>query len=137
MNDLSSTVQRVCPKGVDVFYDNVGGLMAEAIMKHMNDGWRASYVGVTQNYNDVDENGRPWTWKMDKPMFIVHDYVEQYDEGRKQMSEWIKDGKLTYRDDIVDGLENAPEAFIGLFAGTNIGKRLVRVNQTRINGEPA
>jgi NADPH-dependent curcumin reductase CurA len=74
---------------------------------------------------------------MDKPMFIIHDYVERYDEGRKAMSEWIKDGKLKYRDDIVDGLENAPDAFIGLFQGTNVGKRLVRVNEIRLTGELA
>ena len=137
VNDLSSAVQRVCPKGVDIFYDNVGGPMAEAVMINMNDGWRATYVGVTHNYNEVDENGQPWKWKMDKPMFIVHDYVAEYEDGRRQMSEWIKDGKLKYQDDIVDGIENAPEAFIGLFAGTNTGKRLVRMNQKRLNGEAA
>lgn len=136
-NDLASTVARVCPNGVDIFYDNVGGPMADAVMKNMNDGWRASYVGVTQNYNEVDENGEPWKWQMDKPMFIVHDYVDEYDEARTQMSQWLKEGKLQYRDDIVDGLENAPDAFIGLFAGTNIGKRLVRVNEKRLNGEAA
>ena len=137
VNDLSSAVARKCPNGVDIFYDNVGGPMAEAVMKNMNDGWRASYVGVTQNYNDVDENGQPWKWQMDKPMFIVHDYVEEYEEGRRHMSNWIKEGKLKYRDDIVDGIENAPDAFFGLFEGTNIGKRLVRLNDKRLNGTKA
>ena len=137
VNDMSAAIKRACPKGVDIYYDNVGGPMAEAVLSQLNPGGRASYVGSTDQYNTLEDDGSPWTWKMDKPMFIIHDYVEQYDEGRKAMSAWMKDGKLKYRDDIVDGLENAPEAFVGLFQGTNMGKRLVRLNETRLNGEPA
>lgn len=137
VNDIAAAVKRECPKGVDIYYDNVGGPMAEAILSQLNPGGRVSYVGSTEQYNTFEEDGSPWTWKMDKPMFIIHDYVERYDEGRKAMSEWIKDGKLKYRDDIVDGLENAADAFIGLFQGTNVGKRLVRVNEIRLTGELA
>ncbi|MEQ8510289.1 MAG: NADP-dependent oxidoreductase [Rhodospirillaceae bacterium] len=137
VNDIKAAVKRACPNGVDIYYDNVGGPMAEAILTQLNPGGRVTYVGSTEQYNTLEEDGSPWTWKMDKPMFIIHDYIEEYDAGRTAMSAWMNDGKLQYRDDIIDGLENAPEAFIGLFAGTNIGKRLVRVNRKRLNGENA
>ena len=137
VNNLASAVMRACPKGVDIFYDNVGGKMAESVLKNLNTEGRVSHVGVTQHYNQLDNNGKPWQWKMDKPMFIVHDYVKEYENARRQISQWLKDGRLKYRDDIIDGLEQAPDAFIGLFSGENIGKRLVRINKERLDGQKA
>lgn len=136
VNDMSAAIKRACPNGVDIYYDNVGGPMAEAVLNQLNPGGRVSYVGATDQYNTLENDGSPWTWKMDKPMFIVHDYVDEYDQGRAAMSAWIKDGKLKYQDDIVEGLENAPSAFVGLFQGSNIGKRLVRITDTRLDGRP-
>ena len=137
VNDMAAAIKRAAPKGVDIYYDNVGGPLADAVLSQLNPGGRVSYVGATEHYNQVEEDGQPWTWNMDKPMFIIHDYIDRYPEGRAQMAEWIKDGKLTYRDDIWDGIDQAPGAFLDLFKGGNIGKRLVRLNDTRLNGEPA
>ena len=60
--------------------------------------------------------------------FIVHDYEDQFDEGIRQLAFWLKENKLKYAENVIDGLENAPKAFLGLFAGENIGKQLVRVS---------
>ena len=115
-----------------MYYENVGGPISQAVMKEMNAGARITIVGLMHHYNEVDEKGEPWKWPYldwgykQKP-FIIHDYDKEEGEGLKHLSAWIKEGKLPYREDIVEGLENAPAAWIDMLNGGNIGKRIVRV----------
>ncbi|MBM3505499.1 MAG: NADP-dependent oxidoreductase [Alphaproteobacteria bacterium] len=128
-NDLAAAIRRIAPKGVDMYYDNVGGRIAEAVSQTLNPGARVTLVGVIEHYNSVVGEGKPWNWPFAKTMsyFIVHDYHREYQVGLRDLSNWIKQGKLKYREDVVEGLENAPAALLDLFAGGNIGKRIVRV----------
>lgn len=132
VNDLGGAIRRLAPKGVDMYYENVGGPIGQAVMKEMNAGARVTIVGLMHHYNEVDENGQPWKWPYldwgykQKP-FIIHDYDREEGDGLKQLSAWIKDGKLPYREDVVEGLENAPAAWIDMLNGGNIGKRIVRI----------
>jgi len=132
VNDLGAAVRRAAPKGVDMYYENVGGPIGEAVMKELNPGGRITIVGLMHHYNEVDENGEPWKWPYldwgyDQAPFVIHDYAKEEPEGLAQLSAWIKDGKLPYREDVVDGLENAPAAWIDLLQGGNLGKRIVRI----------
>lgn len=132
VNDLGGAIRRLAPKGVDMYYENVGGPISQAVMQEMNAGSRITIVGLMAHYNEVNEKGEPWKWPYlewgykQKP-FIIHDYDEEEADGLKQLSAWIKAGKLPYREDVVEGLENAPAAWIDLLNGGNVGKRIVRV----------
>ena len=136
VNDIGASIRRVCPRGIDIFYDNVGGHISDAAHSQLNSGGRVTYVGVTDNYNEVGESGEPFEWKMDRPsnlpgdktfMFNVHDYRDHNEDGREQLSRWINEGKLIYHADIWNGLENAPRAWIDMMNGGNMGKRVVQV----------
>jgi len=128
-NDLSAAIRRIAPKGVDMYYDNVGGSIAAAVSRTLNSGARVTLVGVTEHYGEVTGAGKAWTWPQRDTMsyFIVHDYHREVDSGIRQLAAWIKEEKLRYREDIVEGLENAPTALVDLFGGGNLGKRVVRV----------
>ncbi len=128
-NDLAAAIRKLAPKGVDMYYDNVGGPIAVAVAKTMNAVSRVTRVGVITDYNQVDESGRPWEWPFGETMsyFIVHDYYREFDSAIGQLAAWMKEGKLRWREDVVEGLENAPAALLDMFDGGNIGKRLVRV----------
>ena len=127
--DLTAAIRRLEPGGVDLYYDNVGGPIAAAVADTLNPGARVTRVGVTHHYNDHDGAGQAWVWPaaQTSSYFIVHDYYREFDPAVLQLARWIKDGKLRYHEDIVDGLGSAPSALLDLLAGGNIGKRLVRV----------
>ena len=127
--DLTAAIRRVAPKGVDLYYDNVGGPIAAAVAQTMNAGGRVTLVGVIDNYNSVDGSGKPWNWPFARTMsyFIIHDYHREYSVALRDLAGWMKEGKIRYREDVVEGLENAPGALLDLFKGGNIGKRIVRV----------
>ena len=128
-NDLSAAIRREAPRGIDMFYDNVGGTIAETAASLLNPGARVSIIGYTEQYSAV-AGGKPWTWPghLSQSQFIIHDYHREFDAGIAQLSAWVKDGRLRYREDIVEGLENAPDAMIDMLNGGNIGKRIVRVS---------
>ncbi|MSO65840.1 MAG: NADP-dependent oxidoreductase [Alphaproteobacteria bacterium] len=132
VNDLHAAVRRAAPKGVDLYYENVGGPIGEAVMGQLSPGARITIVGLMHHYNEVDEQGRPWVWPYlnwgyKQPPFIIHDYDNEEEDGLRVLSAWIKEGRLKYREDVVDGLENAPRAWIDLLNGGNTGKRIVRI----------
>jgi NADPH-dependent curcumin reductase CurA len=126
--DLSAALRAACPRGVDVHYDNVGGPIMEAIAALHTPTHRYRLVGIASAYNTVPKGESHWSWPYEKPMFVVHDYTSEYGDGIREMAAWIKQGTLKYREDIVEGIENAPAAFIGVLTGDNIGKRLVKVS---------
>lgn len=131
--DLQSAISNACPKRIDIYFDNVGGNTFNATTNWMNYGFRYIVCGQIAEYNDslIDNGPRNLknfeVYRARLQGFGVREYRHRYDEGIAKISQWIKSGELVYREDIVDGLEKAPEAFIGMLEGRNNGKQLVRV----------
>ena len=136
---LGEELAAACPKGIDVYYENVGGLVFDAVLPLLNARARVPLCGLIANYNgDPAAESKYRTSQVMGTLlkkrirvqgFIVfEDYGSHFGEFRKQMTEWFEAGKIKYREDIVDGLENAPEAFMGLLQGKNFGKLAVRVS---------
>ncbi len=131
--DVRAAIATNCPRGVDVFFDNVGGSILEDAIAHLAMRGRVVLCGAISQYND--ETSSPGPNNLSKLIsrrgrmegFIVMDYFRRTAEAIAQMSEWITAGRLTYATDVVDGLDNAPAAFERLFTGANTGKLLVRL----------
>ena len=132
-SDLRRTLGQVCSDGIDVFYDNVGGPLGDAAFSRINVGARIVVCGQIDQYNATEvAQGPRLLWNLIVKQaraegFLVFQFADRYAEGRRQIAQWLKEGKVKYRETIVDGFENAPRAFIGLFHGENTGKMLVRV----------
>ena len=132
--DASPKGTDASPKGIDVYFDNVGGALTDAVFRLINIGARIVICGQISQYNLTrPEMGPRFLWQLIVKRakvqgFLVGDFAERYDEGLRAMSKWIADGKIQYREDIAEGLEKAPEAFIGMLQGWNNGKQLVRVS---------
>jgi len=123
-----------CPKGIDVYFDNVGGPVFEACLFGMNLRGRIACCGAVSAYDGTPPATGPRgvpglivTKRLTIRGFIVMDHYDERDEAISQLQQWVQSGQLKVREDIVDGLENAPAALVGLLAGENIGKRMVRV----------
>lgn len=131
--DYGAKFKELCPNGVDVYFDNVGGTITDEVIKHINTRARIAVCGQISQYNaDKPEMGPRWLIQLIAKQakvegFLVMQFADRYDEALKQLTTWLHDGKIKYREDVVDGLENAPAAFIGMMQGKNIGKQLVRV----------
>ena len=131
--NISEELAAVCPDGIDVYYDNVGGTITDAVIFQMNFHARVVICGQIAHYNDTKMGMGPrflpyvLTRSILIKGFIVGNYADRIEEGRKELAEWLKQGKITYEENIVTGLENAPDAFLGLFRGDNLGKQLVRI----------
>ena len=137
--ELKANLARACPDGIDVYFESVGGVVFDAVLPLLNPRSRIPLCGLIAHYNDTEAPmGRDRTaWVMAtflkrrvrvQGFIIFNDYAQHFGEFRKQMSEWVAAGKIKYREDIVNGLENAPKAFIGLLEGRNFGKLAVRVD---------
>lgn len=131
--DYVAKLRELCPKGVDVYFDNVGGAATDAVFRVINTGARIVVCGQIAQYNaEKPETGpRLLAYLVVKQAraegFLVFQFASRYSEGLKQMAEWLQAGKLKYREQFVDGIENAPRAFMGMLRGENTGKQLVRV----------
>jgi NADPH-dependent curcumin reductase CurA len=133
--NLASELAEACPDGIDVYFENVGGPVLDAVAPLLNKGSRVPICGYIAAYNaeSPDEVKAPADILEaldDVPehrFFVVSEWVDEFPEAARQLGEWVRNGKLKYRETIVDGLENAPEAFLMLFKGTNFGKLLIRV----------
>ncbi|MDC0074933.1 NADP-dependent oxidoreductase [Alphaproteobacteria bacterium] len=125
--NLMISLKKACPNGVDTHYDNVGGEIMQKISSLHNDGNRYRLVGIISDYNTIPKDKKFWSWPYEKPMFVVHDYTNDYKNGIKTLAKWVKQGKLKYREDIIEGIENTPRAFIDMLNGGNIGKRLIKI----------
>ena len=129
----SSKYRELCPDGIDCYFDNVGGPLTDAVFPQLNIGARVSVCGQISQYNNEKAEMEPrWLFhlivKRAKVQgFLVFDYAPRYREGLAALSEWLRDGKIQYRETIVEGLENAPAAFLGMMRGENIGKQLVKL----------
>ncbi len=134
VTDYYQKLKELCSEGIDVYFDNVGGAITDAVLRLINTRARISICGQIALYNlEKPEMGpRPFPFLLVKQAkaegFLVFQFAERYREGLEQMAVWLKEGKLKYSEDIVEGLENTPRAFIGMLKGQNIGKQLVKVS---------
>ena len=125
----------LCPAGVDVFFDNVGGVISDAVIRLINLKARIAVCGQVSQYNlEAPEHGPRWLGQLvvkraKMEGFLVSDYAERFPEGLAQLAAWLKQGKLKYREDVAQGLESAPQAFIGMLQGRNHGKQLVQLSE--------
>jgi len=132
--DLKNAVQEACPKGVDIYFDNVGGDISDAVLSSINNNARIPLCGQISLYNEKDVPMGPriqpqllaHTALMQG--FLVRNYADRFEDGLRQLAQWLRDKRLKYAEDVIEGLENTPKAFIGLFAGENLGKQLVKVS---------
>ncbi|QDL09275.1 NADP-dependent oxidoreductase [Brasilonema octagenarum UFV-E1] len=131
--ELSSALKDACPNGIDIYFDNTAGAILEAVLQQINLGARIPLVGLISQYNA--ENPPPGPNLMPLLIkralikgFLVLDYQHRQTEFLNDVSQWLREGKLKYKEDIVEGLENASHAFIGLLQGKNFGKLIVKVN---------
>jgi hypothetical protein len=132
-SNVRDALAAACPAGVDVYFDNVGGEVSDAVLLLINKGARISICGQISMYNlermDVGLRPQPLLLVKSAMMkgFIVTDYAPRFAEGVMQLGKWLTEGKLKYVENIIQGFENTPRAFLGLFAGENLGKQLVKV----------
>jgi NADPH-dependent curcumin reductase CurA len=130
--DLGAALDRTCPNGIDVYFENVGGAVQRAVFPRLNDFGRMVMCGMVAEYNDVEPRPGPNLMAVVRKRikiqgFIVSDQWQRWGEYRAMAAPLVRSGMLKYREDIVDGLDQAPEAFIGLLQGRNFGKLLVRL----------
>jgi NADPH-dependent curcumin reductase CurA len=131
--EWKQALKEACPKRVDVYFDNVGGEISDAVMLLLNHGARISVCGQISLYNldkpDVGPRPQPALLVNSALMkgFIIADYTPRFVEGVVNLAQWLGAGKLKYAETIVEGFENTPNAFIGLFSGDNLGKQIVKV----------
>ncbi len=132
-HDLQETIHEACPKGVDIYFDNVGGEISDAVLANINKHARLPVCGAISLYNEttmpVGPRLQPLILTKSATMrgFIVSDFYEKFPLAIKQLATWLKQGKLTYSETIIYGFHNIPQAFIDLFDGKNKGKMIVKV----------
>ncbi len=123
----------LAPNGIDVYFDNVGGEHLEAAIGSLRTYGRVVACGSISRYNDAEPTPGPRnmfmvvTKRLRLQGYIITDHFDRFDEFAKLAAEWLKQGRLKYRETVVEGIENAPRAFLGLLRGENIGKMLVKV----------
>jgi NADPH-dependent curcumin reductase CurA len=131
--DYGARLKELCPDGVDVYFDNVGGTITDAVLHHLNLHARVSVCGQISQYNAEKPEMGPRllslliVYRAKMEGFLITDYIPRFAEGHRQLAAWFAEGKLKYEETIEEGLENAPRAFIGMLQGRNLGKQLVKV----------
>jgi NADPH-dependent curcumin reductase len=131
--DLPGALREACPNGIDVYFDNVGGPVLAAVLRLINRGARIPLCGLISQYNAVEPPPGPNLGPLlvNRALiqgFIISDHLDRAADFLRDCGQWMRQGRLKYREDIVEGLEQAPQAFIGLLQGKNLGKLLVRVS---------
>jgi hypothetical protein len=132
--DLAATLKAACPSGIDVYFENVGGDVLRAVMTLLNQNARIPLCGLISQYNATEPTPGPdlRAFLFNRVLlkgFIVSDHLDRMGDFLAECGGWLREGRLKHREDIVGGLEKAPEAFIGLLQGKNFGKLLVRVGE--------
>ncbi|WP_201526064.1 MULTISPECIES: NADP-dependent oxidoreductase [Psychrobacter] len=135
-DDMEAAIKEACPNGVDVFFDNVGGELFDAVFANINEHARIAICGQIADYNkgEAPQGPRPMHTLTKKSArmegFVVYDFKDEFDAAKKQIGKWYNDGKMVYKENLIEGFDNIPSAFIGLFEGDNIGKQMVKVGDT-------
>ncbi|MHA6280928.1 NADP-dependent oxidoreductase [Salinimicrobium sp. CAU 1759] len=131
--DMAHALRRICTDGVDVYFDNVGGEMLDAVLQNINKDARIINCGAISLYNETEipTGPRPEGILIKKTAlmqgFLIRDHAKDFGRALRQLGAWLQDGSLIYEETIVEGFEKLPEAFIGLFEGRNVGKMVVKV----------
>ena len=130
--DLGAALDAACPKGIDVYFDNVGGAVLDAVLRRINLFARIPIIGLISQYNDTQPAPGPNLGPVliNRALLrgmIVSDHAHRTPDFLRDMSDWLRDGKIHYREDVVTGFENTVNAFLGLFEGENLGKRIVKI----------
>lgn len=132
--DYLTAIQQACPDGVDIYFDNVGGEILEAALLVLNKFSRVAVCGWISSYNDKEkeQSGPANLWQLVAQSvrmegFVVLNYADRFQEGIGQLAEWLMAGKLKFKEDVVDGLDNVLPAFEKLFKGTNQGKLMIHI----------
>ena len=136
-DDFADALAAACPKGIDVYFENVGGAVFEAVLPLLNDFARVPVCGLVSGYNATELPPGPdrlptlmrtvLTKRLHLQGFIVWDFADQQEAFVRDVGGWLAEGKVRHREDIIEGLEAAPEAFIGMLRGKNFGKLVVHV----------
>ncbi len=129
---LDQALAASCPEGIDVYFENVGGAMLDAVLLRVNPHARIVACGMISQYNLAQPEGVKNLStivgnKVRMQGFIVSDHMDQKPAFMAEMSGWLAEGKIKYREDITEGIENAPAAFIGMLKGENFGKQIVKI----------
>jgi NADPH-dependent curcumin reductase CurA len=134
--DFATRLKNACPKGIDVYFENVGGAVFEAVLPLLNNFARVPVCGLIAHYNDTEVKPPKWAATMMRAIltkrltfrgFIVSDFAAHQADFLRDMSRWVREGRVKYKEFVTEGLDSAPQAFIGLLRGANFGKQLVRV----------
>ncbi|KAL5703463.1 hypothetical protein ACHQM5_028553 [Ranunculus cassubicifolius] len=130
--DLNAALARCCPRGIDMYFENVGGRMLDAVLLNMNVHGRIAVCGLISQYNLTDHEGVKnlfclITKRITMKGFLEPDHKDKYPQYYEWVLPYIRDGKIVYIEDTVEGIEQAPAALIGLFSGRNVGKQVVRI----------
>ena len=128
------SLKAVAPQGIDVYFDNVGGDILEAALFRMNNFGRIACCGAVSQYDGAPPSAGPRgvpglivTKRLNLRGFIMSDFPNEREKALKDLEGWVAEGKIKVQEDVIDGLENTPAALIGLLAGENRGKRMVKV----------
>jgi NADPH-dependent curcumin reductase CurA len=138
-DDFAEQLAKACPKGIDIYFENVGGKVFDGVLPLLNTGARIPVCGLISQYNatalpqGLDRMsmlmGTLLVKRIKMQGFIIFDdYGHRYNEFAQDMSQWLAQGKIHYREQLVDGLDKAPQAFIGLLEGKNFGKLAIKIN---------
>ena len=139
VDNYGAALDDAAPGGVDVYFDNVGGPITDAVFTKLNLDARVAVCGQIAHYNEVDVPVGPRklpqliSVRAKVQGLLVSDYATRFETASKQLVEWVDSGDISHRESVVDGLENAPNAFLGLFSGDNIGKQVVAVSESSTN----
>ena len=134
--DLAAKLKAACPKGIDVYFENVGGAVFDAVFPLLGNFARVPVCGLIAQYNDTETTSPKWAGALMRAVltkrltirgFIVSDFAARHGDFLRDMSAWVREGKVKYKVFVTEGLDSAPAAFIGLLKGANFGKQLVRV----------
>jgi NADPH-dependent curcumin reductase CurA len=133
VDDIIAEVGKHCPKGIDVYFENVGGVHLEAALEHMNTHGRIIVCGMISIYNATEPVPGPTNLpyiigkQLTMQGFIVTDHFDKMQQFYSDIGKWIAEGKIKWKETVVDGIDSAPQAFIGLFRGENFGKMIVKL----------
>lgn len=136
--NLNEAIKEACPEGVDVFFDNVGGEVFDAVFENINRKARIVVCGQISEYNssETPSGPRPQQVLIKKSArmegFVVFDFKDEFAVAKKQIADWLNSGKIMYKEHLTEGFKNIPAAFIGLFSGENIGKQMVKTGEVLV-----
>ena len=132
-DDFASALAAACAEGVDVYYDNTAGRISDEVLKHLSVGARVVICGTASiaSWDPVPQGPRVERRLLVKRArmhgYLVLDYAARYAEALKELTPWVREGRIRYREDILEGIEQAPGSIAGLYRGENLGRRLIRI----------